>query len=308
MKTLLVVTDLGTHIVTHVVSYVGAYSRVSYVSLVAVCAAFLINSCALAAPKSELWDFWDQVGSAEITPETIDHSAWQSFLNEYLVTDDPENINLVRYQAISAQGAKGVKLLNQYIASLEAVDPRLLSKDEQFAYWVNLYNAATVRVIANAYPVKSITKTGEGFFSFGPWDDAVAKIAGKEVTLNDIEHRILRPIWQDSRIHFVVNCASIGCPNLHQTALTAANHQVILDQARSDFINHPRAVSVKDDQLVLSSIFDWYAEDFGDSQTAVLKYIKKYLIEDRSKSVQRVIAQPTVNVSYDYDWNLNVSK
>jgi hypothetical protein len=287
------------------------HRRAFYVSSIAIVAAFLFNSCTHAGPKSDLWDFWENSNSAESresSQTSIDHSTWQSFLNEYLVTNDPSGINLVRYEAIATQGSQGLNLLNQYIALLEAVDPRSLSKNEQFAYWVNLYNATTVRVIANAYPVKSIRKTGKGLFSFGPWDDVVTQIAGKGVTLNDIEHRILRPFWKDSRIHFVVNCASIGCPNLHQTALTADNHQVILDQARRSFINHPRAVSVANGELHLSSIFDWYADDFGNSQSEVLEYLATYLNRERSDSILSVIQQPKADVKYSYDWSLNLAK
>ena len=285
--------------------------HVSCLSFVAICTTLLISSSTYGAPNAELWDFWDHANQAEpveTSDISVDHSVWQTFLNEYLITNDPGGINLVRYKAIAAKGSQGLNRLNQYISSLEAIDPRTLSKDEQFSYWVNLYNAATIRLIANAYPVASIRKTGKGFFSFGPWDDVVVEIAGKGVTLNDIEHRILRPIWKDSRIHFVVNCASNGCPNLHQTALTADNHQTILSEARIAFINHPRAVSNDNGDLRLSSIFDWYAEDFGDSQEAVLDYIETYLNQSRASVIQNIIRQPKTTVKYDYDWSLNLGK
>lgn len=100
--------------------------------------------------------------------------------------------------------------LKRYIQQMASLDPRDYKKQEQFAYWVNLYNALTVQLVLDNYPTSSIKKLGKGFFSFGPWDDDIIRVAGKKLTLNDIEHRILRPIWRDKRIHYVVNCASLG--------------------------------------------------------------------------------------------------
>ncbi len=270
-----------------------------FLNLVICCVPFTWAGPVLAAPKADLWAFWAE-SAADMQPaQSVDHSLWQQILDEYLVVGDAPGVNRVRYGALSSSDA--AQTLTRYIAALEAFDPRSLSKDEQFAYWVNLYNAATVRVIVQAYPVESIRDTGKGFFSFGPWNDPVLKIAGQDVTLNDIEHRILRPIWQDPRIHFIVNCASVGCPNLMPTALTATNYATLLDTAEREFLVHPRAVSVDDGRLTLSSIFEWYAQDFGNSESEVVDYIAKRLPPEQVQAIQ----QNDLRIRYSYDWQLN---
>ena len=105
--------------------------------------------------------------------------------------------------------------------------------------------------------MKSITKLGKGFFSFGPWDDKTLTINNKELSLNDIEHRILRPIYNDARIHYAVNCASYSCPNLAAQAYTVENMDQLLDKGAEHYINHPRGVSIKNNKLTLSSIYSW---------------------------------------------------
>ncbi len=146
--------------------------------------------------------------------ERLDHSEWQALLDAYLVTDDPSGVNLVDYAGLQANGADRERLAG-YIDYLQGLDPRRYAKDVQMAYWVNLYNAVTVRVVLDAYPVASIKDIHEGLIpGAGPWGDVHAMVAGEPLTLDNIEHDILRPIWQDNRIHYAVNCASMGCPNL----------------------------------------------------------------------------------------------
>lgn len=220
----------------------------------------------LAASKAELWPYWNN--SNELNTETISYQAWQELLSKYLIIDGQNT--LFQYEQVS----KGDKTkLNQFLASMSQIDPRKYSKAEQYAYWVNVYNAITVQLILNNYPVKSITKLG-GFFSFGPWDEKVITISGKELTLNDIEHRILRPIWTDPRTHYAVNCASLGCPNLQTTAFTASNSNALLDQAARRFINSTKGVNEAGSEIILSSIYKWFAGDFGGKEG-----VKKHLLE-----------------------------
>ena len=201
---------------------------------------------------------------------------------------------LFRYQDVSP---KDKQTLKGYIAALARLDPRQYNRQTQFAYWVNLYNALTVNLILEHYPVESITDIG-GFFSFGPWNEKIITITGKPLTLNDIEHRILRPIWQDSRIHYVVNCASLGCPNLSPTAFTPQNTEQQLNNAAIKFINSKKGVSVSGKRYVLSSIYDWYAEDFGHTTSQVIAAINKY---KNGKKLDTNNQQ----IDYQYDWKLN---
>ena len=249
--------------------------------------ALFLATNVLAAPKSELWDFWNI--SDESNAQVISHQPWQQFLDRYLVTEG-EN-TLVRYVRVSSDDKQNLK---RYLEQLASIDPRTLNQAEQYAYWVNLYNAITVDLILDRYPVKSITKLG-GLFSFGPWGDDVITIAGQTLTLNDIEHRILRPIWNDPRTHYAVNCASLGCPNLQTQAFNAQNSNALLDQAAATYINSSKGIIIQGDKATLSSIYEWFAEDFS-AQGGVIAHISQYRPE---------VAQFKGKLDYDYDWALN---
>ena len=197
--------------------------------------------------------------------------------------------------------APNKQLLNQYINDIQALNPKQYNHQQQKSYWINLYNSATVKLILDSYPVQSITKIGRGFFSFGPWDDKILNIQGQALSLNDIEHGILRPIWRDNRIHYAVNCASLGCPNLQAQAFTAANTGQMLDQAAKDYINHARGVNIKNNQLILSSIYDWYRQDFGVTDSELIDHLQKYT----NAVLRQQLVQYRGDIAYDYDWRLN---
>ena len=121
------------------------------------------------------------------------------------------------------------------------------------------------------------------------------------MTLNDIEHRILRPIWQDKRLHYVLNCASIGCPNLSTQAYTKENTPLQLSEAERTFLAHPRAVAFNaQGKLILSSIFDWYLEDFGGTETALLSYLAQ-----EHGELSNQLRNYSSAIRYHYDWSLN---
>ncbi len=240
-----------------------------------------------AAPKADPWPYWNQSNPAN--SQVIDHSEWQRILDNNLAQQGSNT--LFDYSDIRPTDRQA---LLHYINTLTKLDPRQFNKNEQFAYWVNLYNAATVQLILDHYPITSITKLG-GLFSFGPWDQDILTINGQELSLNDIEHRILRPIWQNKRIHYAVNCASLGCPNLPATAFTADNTQSLLKQAELTFINSSKGVNITNGKLELSSIYDWYAVDFGGEQ-GVLGYLSRFKPE---------IQQTNKKPSYQYNWALN---
>ncbi len=193
--------------------------------------------------------------------------------------------------------------LQDYLEQLQATRVSGLNRDEQMAYWINFYNALTVEVVLEHYPVPSIRRINisPGFFSRGPWDAPLVEVEGESLTLNDIEHRILRPIWQDPRIHYAVNCASIGCPNLQLRAFTADNLEDMLEKAARDFINHPRGVDAEGRRLRLSSIFDWFSEDFGENDRDILEHISGYAKPPLAETLRNY----TGRISYGYDWNLN---
>ncbi|MCV6604031.1 MAG: DUF547 domain-containing protein [Porticoccaceae bacterium] len=256
-----------------------------------------ISSGVFAAPKAELWTFWDN--SNEQSAATIDHQLWQDLLQTYLVSDHPSGVNRFNYAGVTEKDAER---LEAYLESLQQLDPRNYNRAEQKAYWINLYNALTVQVILEEYPVKSILKAGGGLFTWGPWDDDHAEVAGETLTLNDIEHRILRPIWNDPRLHFAVNCASIGCPNLQPAPFTVANTESLLEQSAREYLSHERGVHFdKKGRLVLSQIFEWYGVDFGDSEREVIEALSQYAPD----SIAQRMRDHNGKVKYEYDWDLN---
>jgi len=248
---------------------------------------------AVAAPDAKiqtLWMTYDETSSTEVS-----HQAWQQILDTYLDSEHISGVNRFDYAAVTKADRR---LLNDYLDALQEIDPHLLSRAEQLAYWINFYNALTVQVVLEEYPVESIRNIRFLSSPFGPWDKNLVKVKNQNLSLNDIEHEILRPIWKDPRIHFAVNCASIGCPNLIGEVFSAANSDELMEAAASDFINHRRGVEISSEKITLSSIFDWYGDDFGSNESEILDFIRQY----RHTSYE---TDNITSIEYQYDWALN---
>ena len=257
----------------------------------------------VAAPQAELWPRWEAHNPA--STQVVDHAPWGDFLSAWLVTDHPSGVNLMRYGAVTADARAG---LQAYIRSLEAVAVSTLNRDEQLAYWTNLYNAATIELILEYYPVNSIRdiKISGSALNRHPWDAPRATVEGERLTLNDIEHRIMRPIWNDPRIHYAVNCASIGCPNLQPVPYTGANWDELYDRAARQFINHPRAIDLSGSRPAFSSIFDWYQVDFGGSIAGVVEHATAHASEPLATRLRDFAATGhRGRPQFGYDWSLN---
>ena len=181
-------------------------------------------------------------GERRIKPVDIDHADWQAFLSNAVIANHLSGINRLDYSSISTAQAS---MLIRYIEQMRNIDPRNYSRSTQFAYWINLYNALTVKLILEHYPVDSIRDIKSSLFSVGPWASKVFQLAGLDISLDDIEHKILRPIWRDPRIHYALNCASVGCPNLQTHAFTVINTQTVLNTAARQYINHREASLLK---------------------------------------------------------------
>lgn len=252
-----------------------------------------------AAPTADPWVFWVENDPASAV--RVDHGPWDGFLNTYLVTNHPSGINRVRYASVTQEDRR---TLDAYIRQLQEVTVTRLSLDEQKAYWINLYNALTVKVVLDHYPVESIRdiNISPGIFSRGPWGAKLVTIQGRKVSLDDIEHRILRPLWKDNRVHYAVNCASLGCPNLQPEAYTAQNTEALLEKGAREYVNHARGASVSRDRLSLSSIYKWFQADFGGSEEQVVHHLRMYANPGLAEKLKDFAGR----VAYDYDWRLNV--
>lgn len=254
----------------------------------------LLSFAGLAAPKADLWPHWQP--QAPDQGQSVDHRAFDRFLARYLdATTEPARL---AYGEVTAADRKN---LDDYINTLQAIRPQTLPQAAQMAYWINLYNAATVRLVVENYPVSSITKIKSGLFSFGPWDRELLTVDGQRLSLNDIEHRILRPIFQDPRIHYAVNCASIGCPSLAAQAYTAENLESLLENAARTYVNHPRGVRIDGDRLIVSSIYVWFKDDFGGDDASVIAHLQRYASTD----LKRGLARHNRITKHEYDWSLN---
>jgi len=256
------------------------------------------SSPVAAAPAPDLWPRW-QV-HAEGSIETVDHRPWDMLLKRYLVANHPSGITRFRYAYISATDRQ---TLARYLESLQQVKVSSLNRREQKAFWINLYNGLTVLVILDHYPVQTIRDIdiSPGLFSNGPWDAKLLVIENEKVSLNDIEHRILRPIFKDNRLHYGLNCASLGCPDLQPVAFTSANTEELLEAGAKAFVNSPRGAQLLNGRLRVSSIYKWFQQDFGDSEAGVISHLRHYAVD----GLADLLKTYDKDLRYDYDWNLN---
>ncbi len=267
---------------------------------VAQCLFMAAASPVLAAPKAEPWQRWTAHDPASAL--VVDHGPWQRFLEAYVVGGD-DGVNRVAYGRIPA---KDKAALEGYIDRLAAVPVSNLGRPEQLAFWINLYNALTLKVVLDHYPVASIRDIdiSPGLLADGPWGKKLLEVERFPVSLDDIEHRILRPIWKDPRIHYVVNCAAISCPNLPATAFTAANAKALLNAAARAYVNHRRGASIDNGRLIVSSIYDWYMADFGGGVEGVLDHLRRYAEADLKARLRGI-----TGIAGDvYDWALNEAR
>ncbi|MDT8377413.1 MAG: DUF547 domain-containing protein [Desulfotignum sp.] len=207
----------------------------------------------------------------------------------------------VRDGVVDYQGFKAdEKQLDAYLDLMAAVDPDKLSRNEQFAFYINAYNAWTIKLILTRYPGISSIKDIGSFFS-SPWGKKISRINGELLTLDEIEHEILRPRFQDPRIHFAVNCASKGCPKLISHPYETQTLAQQLDAVTRDFINNPDKNYLKGNTLYVSRIFKWFAEDFNHD-------IRGFFLQYASDDLRQALAAAGdgLNIRYlDYDWSLN---
>lgn len=252
----------------------------------------LFSVTASAAPPAKLIPFWnDHSPSSRLTP---DHGVWQTLLDTYLIDEHPSGIFRFDYQNVSEEDEK--KLLN-YVAYLQQLDPRQLNKARQKAYWINLYNATIVLYVVLSNTDDSLPRVDRGEF----WTTNRFNIALQDLSFNDIEHGILRPIFQDERIHFVLTRAALGSANLPAVAFTAENMEEQLDKAAREFVNHPRGLAFNDEgDAQLSRVFKWYQRDFGSNNDELKGYLKKYVDEDKARRLDR-----SKKLRYQFDWSLN---
>ena len=221
----------------------------------------------------------------------VDHSIYSELLKKYVINGK------VDYAGIKSEEAS----LDRYLKLLEAVDSKSLSQNEQFAFYVNAYNAWTIKLILSRYPdVKSIKDLGSLFKS--PWKKEIVRLDGEVLTLDNVEHDILRPRFKDPRVHFAINCAAISCPPLSSEPYRGDILNDQLNESTISFLNNPSSYKLDGDDLYVSRIFKWFAEDFNDD---VLGFYLNYANDDLKQKLEA--KRTTLRIKYlHYDWGLNV--
>lgn len=249
-----------------------------------------------SGPSSKLWDRWTAHDPA--SDKTVDHSDLATFLDRYRSVG-PSGVALIDYGAVTPADKAA---LERYVKMLTDTPISTFARPEQEAYWLNLYNAETLRMIVQHYPLDSILDVPlGGWFSFGPWDAKTMTVEGEALTLNDVEHRILRPIWEDARHHYGVNCASIGCPDLAAVPYTADAMDAMLSEGARIYVAHERGARVRGNKLVVSSIYDWFEDDFVRDDGSILDHLFRWATPEKTAEIK------AIGEIFDdsYDWALN---
>ncbi len=223
----------------------------------------------------------EKIKNSETETGKLDHSLWNNLLIKHVQTSGKVN-----YKGFKSE----ISSLDKYLAVLK-VNPVQVSwsRNEKMAYWINAYNAFTVKLIVQNYPLESITKLHGG----KPWDVKWIEIGSNTYSLNEMENDILRPEFNDARIHFAVNCAAVSCPPLLNKAWTADNLESNFEKQAKSFINNPVFNKIQPSSIEVSKIFDWYGSDFGN----LINYLNRY-------SETAINKNATIKYK-EYDWSLN---
>lgn len=219
--------------------------------------------------------------SEKVLDEATDHNKWNALLQKNVSKD-----GTVNYKAFQKDG----KELQSYLDELSARVPnRSWSRNAILAYWINTYNAFTVKLILDNMPIKSIKDINN------PWGKKFISLANKKYSLEEIEHEILRKM-DEPRIHFAINCASFSCPNLLNSAYTETKLEQQLNTVAKSFINDKSKNSITANKIEISKIFDWFAGDFK-KEGSVISFLNQY---------SSIKINPKAKLNYkDYNWSLN---
>ncbi|HEX7184113.1 MAG TPA: DUF547 domain-containing protein [Thermoanaerobaculia bacterium] len=230
-----------------------------------------------------------------------DYSVWQTLLSKYY--NPAKGMN---YKALKANDAATLRQLQQRMAQ---VDVGSLSKKEQLAYWINLYNITTVAVVVEGYPVDSIRDLStDPIVRLNVFKKDSVKTRQGKMSLNDVENDKIRAGFQDPRIHFAINCAAVSCPPIRPEPFVGARVDEQLDDQARKFLNGPHGVRLEKDgsDLVLhvTKILDWFADDFEKWGGGRIAFLRKYMPPDKQKRIDA--ARGKVELEFDdYDWKLN---
>lgn len=225
----------------------------------------------------------------------LDHSTFSNLLIKHVDSDGGVNYSGFVSDSLA---------LNTYLKQLKQTPPdsKRWTKDERLAYWINVYNAFTIKLIIDNYPISSIRDIGSTIqvpLINTPWDIPIIEIDGQRLTLNDVEHRILRKDFEEPRIHFAIVCASISCPRLRPEAYSSILLQDQLNKQTYAFINDSEKNIIKPNEIKISRIFQWFGGDFKKDGT-IIDYLNQF---------SKIKINTDADLTYlDYDWGINEQK
>ena len=237
------------------------------------------------------------LSAQELTPLSAEGNpdAYQAFLDMYVDEGSEDGIPRVAYRQAAADGVD----LAPYLVYLQTIDPSSLSAEAALAYWLNLYNAGMIQLVLDAGNWGSVFADQGRYFLAQHFN-----VAGQHLSLDQIENQIIRVQWDDPRIHYGLNCASLSYPNLLTTEFTAQNLDTLLEGAAHAYVNHPRGVQgVRGNRVIVSEIYEWFKEDFGGNDQGIIDHLKLYAepeLLDQLEGIRRIRTQP-------YDWSLNIA-
>lgn len=268
--------------------------RIKKILIVMIGMLFLPTAWAI--PPKKTWEIWTQNNPQ--SQQKIDHSEWQAFLDKYIYKGK-NHLNVVAYGIVTR---KDRRKLDHYLRSMEKIPIRNYNRDEQLAYWINLYNATIVELVLQYYPINSILDIdiSNKLLEQGPWSSKVLRVENIPISLRDISAHILRPIWNDPRLIYVLNLPAAGAPNIPTRAITANNAWPLMDQAAHEYIN-TRGVKIQNHRLFVSKIYQWFKEDFGGSDKAIIAHLNVYADPELERSITRA---GSIANTY-FDWKLN---
>ncbi len=227
-------------------------------------------------------------------PGAPDHAVLTTLLAKYVSAGG------VDYRGWSAN-AEDRGALRGYIAGLERAAPSRLERGEALAYWINLYNAVTLDLVLENYPLKSIKDVGAPLSS--PWKQDLVTVEGKALSLDRIENDVIRPSFLEPRIHFALSCAARSCPPLRAEAYAAASLEAQLEEQTAHFLADATTNSLDEKGVLrLSKLFEWYEGDFREAKGSVVAFVTPYVPALRALGPE---AKPPAVQFVEYDWALN---
>lgn len=249
-----------------------------------------------AAARAKPWSAHDPS-----SPILVDNAIWRGLLDRHC-RPGADGINRFAYAAV---GSEEQAALDTYLGLLAGTAVSALSRPTQLAFWVNLHNALVVRLVLDHLPLDSIREIGVppgGPPADGPWATRRIAVEGIGLSLGEIANDILRRVWKDPRINYVICCATLGAPNLPAMPLEPALLDRHLDSAASAFVNHPRGAELTDDgRLRVSSLYEWHRAAFGGSEHAVIKHLMAYAAPPLAMQLR---GRHRID-GHAYDWRLN---